>query len=102
MTSFKEFYDKYPNLVFIKTKFKLTDPSQLQEENFIFEEDTPPLGKGFSIIMPLYVDDYPKIFKMATAMEAGLYAIDICEKQGWEISRAMLFEVLSVLEENLQ
>ena len=52
--------------------------------------------------MPMCVNDYPKIFKMATAMEAGMYAIDICEKQGWEITRAMLYEVLNKLEENLQ
>ncbi|MCQ2087763.1 MAG: hypothetical protein MJZ37_06860 [Bacilli bacterium] len=102
MTSFSEFYSKYPNLAFVKTKFKLTDPSELQDENFILEEDTPPLEKGFSIIMPLSVNEYPKIFKMATAMEAGMYAIDICEKQGWEITRAMLYEVLGKLEENLQ
>lgn len=102
MTSFKEFYEKYPDLAFVKTKFTLTDPSQLQDENFILEEDTPPLEKGFSIIMPMSVEDYPTIFKMSTAMEAGLYAIDICEKQGWEISRERLFEVLGKLEENLE
>ena len=102
MTSFKEFYSKYPNLACVKTRFTLTEPSQLQDENFILEEDTPPLEKGFSIIMPMCVNDYPKIFKMATAMEAGMYAIDICEKQGWEITRAMLYEVLNKLEENLQ
>lgn len=101
MKSFEEFYSKYPNLAFVKTKFTLIDPSELHEENFILEEDTPPLEKGFSIIMPMSVTDYPKLFKQATAMEAGLYAIDICEQQGWEISRAMLYEVLGKVEENL-
>lgn len=101
MESFEEFYSKYPNLAFVKTKIRITDPEELVDENFIFEEDTPPLEKGFSVIMPMYINDYPKIFKMATAMEAGLYAIDICEKQDWEITREMLYEVFKKLEENL-
>lgn len=101
MESFKEFYEKYPNLAFIKTKKKVEKQEDLDDWNFIIEEDTPPLEKGFSVIVPLYEKNYPKIFNMATAMEAGLYAIDICEKNDWEITIAMLLEVFKKLEENL-
>ncbi len=101
MKTFAEFYSRFPNLAFVKTRIKVTDQSQLVDENFILEEDTPPLAKGFSVIMPLAKDDYPKIFKMATAMEAGMYAMDICEDMGLEIRQAVLYEVLNRVEESL-
>lgn len=101
MQSFNEFYSKYPNLVFVKTKIPVIEQSQLVDENFIIEEDTPPMEKGFSIVMPFYKDEFPNVFKQATAMEAGLYAIDICEKTGVEISRESIGYILKKVEANI-
>ena len=56
MKSFSEFYEKYPNLAFVKTNIDVQEPSQLTDEVLILDEDTPPLEHGFSIIVPLYND----------------------------------------------
>jgi len=101
MKSFAEFYQKYPNLAFVKTKIDVQEPSQLTDEVLILDEDTPPLEKGFSIIVPLYEKAYPHVFKEGTAMEVGLYAIDLCEQNDWEMNIGMFRYIFQKLEESL-
>ena len=101
MKSFAEFYQKYPNLAFVKTKIDVQEPSQLTDEVLILDEDTPPLEKDFSIIVPLYEKAYPHVFKEGTAMEVGLYAIDLCEQNDWEMNIGMFRYIFQKLEESL-
>lgn len=101
MKSFEEFYSKYPNLAFVKTKIDVKEPDQLIDDVLVLEEDTPPLEHGFSIIMPLYEKAYPHVFKEGTAMEVGLYSIDLCEQNGWEITYGVIKRIFENLEESL-
>lgn len=101
MKSFAEFYEKYPNLAFVKTKIDVKEPEQLTDEVLILDEDTPPLEHGFSIIVPLYEKAYPHVFKEGTAMEVGLYAIDLCEQNDWEMNIGMFRYIFEKLEESL-
>ena len=102
MNSFEEFYEKYPNLAFVKSRIEITTKEDMKDENLIFEEDTPPLEHGFSVVIPLYEKNYPKIFKMATAMEAGLYAVNLCEKNNWDITPVTVNEIFRNVEKNLK
>lgn len=102
MESFKEFYENYPNLAFVKSRIEIKSKKDMKDENLIFEEDTPPLEHGFSVVIPLYEKAYPKIFKMATAMEAGLYAVDLCEKNDWDITPVTVNEIFRNVEKNLK
>ncbi len=102
MESFKEFYENYPNLAFVKSRIEIKTKEDMKDENLIFEEDTPPLEHGFSVVIPLYEKAYPKIFKMATAMEAGLYAVDLCEKNDWDITPVTVNEIFQNVEKNLK
>lgn len=102
MESFKEFYENYPNLAFVKSRIEIKTKEDMKDENLIFEEDTPPLEHGFSVVIPLYEKAYPKIFKMATAMEAGLYAVDLCEKNDWDITPVTVNEIFRNVEKNLK
>lgn len=102
MESFKEFYENYPNLAFVKSRIEIKTKEDMKDENLIFEEDTPPLEHGFSVVIPLYEKAYPKIFKMATAMEAGLYAVDLCEKNDWDITPVTVNEIFRNIENNLK
>lgn len=88
----------YPNLVFIKTRFHIENQNQLKDENFIFEDDTPELKKNQTQIMPLSITDFPGVLASSTAMEAGAWAITICQKQNWEISKENIEACLANLE----
>lgn len=95
-----EFLERYPNLVFIRTKKKIYSADEV-EENIVYEEDTLPLIKGQTEIIPIDETAYPRCFKQGTAMEIGMWCIYLCEKNGWEIKPSMVWEILKNQEENL-
>lgn len=98
----EEIMKPYPNLVFVKTRFHIENQNQLKDENFIFEDDTPELKKNQTQIMPLSITDFPGVLASSTAMEAGAWAITICQKQSWEISRENIEACLANLEMDFQ
>lgn len=101
MNSFKEFYEKYPNLAFVKSRIEIKEQKDMKDENLIFEDDTPPLEHGFSVVIPLYEKAYPHVFNEGTAMEVGLYAVDLCEKNEWDITPVTVNEIFRNLEISL-
>ena len=94
----KEFTQKYPTLVFVKTKSRVEAGEELRDDNFIFDDDTPALVKGVSVIMSLSIADFPGILKSMTAMEAGMWAVEKCFQQGWEVGRETIETCLANLE----
>ncbi len=95
-----EFLARYPNLAFIRTK-KLVTKAEEIDENIVMEEDTLPLVKGLTRIIAIDETAYPRCLKMGTAMEIGMWATYICEKNGWEVNTAYVLAILDKQEEVL-
>lgn len=96
----QEFIERYPGLVFIRTKNEIHTAEEV-DESIIWEEDTLPLIKGQTSVIPIPESKYPRCLKEGTATGCGMWAIYLCEKNGWEISQAMIYEILNHQEENL-
>lgn len=94
----EEFTQKYPTLVFVKTKSRVEAGEGLRDDNFIFADNTPALVKDVSVIMPLNVADFPCVLRSMTAMEAGMWAVGKCLRQGWEVSGETIESCLANLE----
>lgn len=99
--TWQEFLDRYPDLLFVRTKKQITSAEEI-DENMIKEEDTLPLIKGKTQVIPIDETAYPRCFKTGSAMELGIWAISLCEKNNWEISPAMIWEILSQQETKLE
>ena len=99
--TWNEFLDRYPNLVFIRTKKQIYSAAEV-DENIIFEEDSLPLIKGQTEIIPIDETAYPRCLKMGTAMEIGMWCIYLCEKNDWEIKPSVVWEILKNQEESLK
>ncbi len=82
----EEFTQKHPNLVFIKSKIKITNNNQLINDNFIIEKDTPAISEK-TFLIPLCLTSFPNVLNQMTAMEAGVLAINKCIFEKWEITR---------------
>ena len=99
--TWQEFLDRYPDLLFVRTKKQITSAEEI-DENMIKEEDTLPLIKGKTQVIPIDETAYPRCFKTGSAMELGIWASSLCEKNNWEISPAMIWEILSQQETKLE
>ena len=99
--TWQEFLDRYPDLVFVRTKKQITSAEEI-DENMIKEEDTLPLIKGKTQVIPIDETAYPRCFKTGSAMELGIWAISLCEKNNWKMSPAMIWEILSQQETKLE
>ena len=88
-----EFLARYPDLAFIKTKKQIYTAQEI-DENIIYEEDTLPLIKGQTVIIPLDQTAYPECLKTGTAMEIGMWAISICERTNLEVKAPVIWEIL--------
>ena len=95
-----EFLERYPDLVFVRTKKQVLSADEI-DANLVKEEDTLPLVKGKSIVIPLDETAYPRCFKTGTAMELGIWAVSICERNNWKVTPAMVWEILTKQEEKL-
>lgn len=98
--TWSEFLERYPDLVFVRTKKQIYTADEI-DDNIILEEDTLPLIKGKTQVIPLDETAYPRCLKMGTAMELGTWAISVCEKNKWKVSPAMVCEILAKQEEKL-
>ena len=98
--TWSEFLERYQNLVFVRTKKQIYTADEI-DDNLIMEEDTLPLIKGKSKVIPLDETAYPSCFKTGSAMELGIWAISVCEKNKWKVSPAMVCEILAKQEEKL-
>ena len=109
--TWSEFLERYPDLVFVRTKKQIytTDVRTKKQiyttdeidDNIIMEEDTLPLIKGKTQVIPLDETAYPRCFKTGSAMELGIWAISVCEKNKWKVNSAMVCEILAKQEEKL-
>lgn len=95
-----EFLERYPNLVFVRTKRQIFNADEI-DDNLVMEEDTLPLIKGKSIVIPIDESAFPKCFKAGSATELGIWAVSICERNKWKVSPAMVWEILTKQEEKL-
>ena len=98
--TWSEFLERYPDLVFVRTKKQVLTAEEI-DDNIILEEDTLPLIKGKSKVIPLDETAYPSCFKTGSAMELGIWAISVCEKNKWKVSPAIVWEILAKQEEKL-
>ena len=96
-----EFLDRYPELVFVRTKKQIYAADEI-DDNIVMEEDTLPLVKGKSVVIPIDESSFPRCFKTGSAMELGIWATFICEKNNWKVSPAMVREILTKQEEKLE
>ena len=80
---------KNPKINFIKTKLLVEKPdAELLKEAFIPDEEMPEfpkIEKG-TRIYPLSITAYPSVLKRMTAMEAGVWAIEKCHQQHWDLT----------------
>lgn len=95
-----EFLDRYPDLVFVRTKKQIYAADEI-DDNIVMEEDTLPLVKGKSVVIPIDESSFPRCFKTGSAMELGIWAVSVCEKNNWKVSPAMVWEILAKQEEQL-
>ena len=98
--TWSEFLERYPDLVFVRTKKQIYTADEI-DDNIILEEDTLPLIKGKSKVIPLDETAYPRCFKTGSAMELGIWAISVCEKNKLEVRPAVIWEILKKQEEIL-
>ena len=98
--TWSEFLERYPDLVFVRTKKQIYTADEI-DDNIIMEEDTLPLIKGKTQVIPLDETAYPRCLKMGTAMENGMWAISVCEKNKLEVRPAVIWEILKKQEEIL-
>ena len=98
--TWSEFLERYPDLVFVRTKKQIYTADEI-DDNIILEEDTLPLIKGKTQVIPLDETAYPRCFKMGTTMENGMWAISVCEKNKLEVRPAVIWEILKKQEEIL-
>ena len=98
--TWSEFLERYPDLVFVRTKKQIYTADEI-DDNIIMEEDTLPLIKGKTQVIPLDETAYPRCLKMGTAMEIGMWAISVCEKNKLEVRPAVIWEILKKQEEIL-
>ena len=84
----EELRKKKPEINFIKTKCVVEKPDvKLLQEAFIPDEDMPefPEIKEGTRIYPLSITEYPAVLSRMTAMQAGVWAIQKCNSEGWEM-----------------
>ena len=98
--TWSEFLERYPDLVFVRTKRQIYTADEI-DGNIIKEEDTLPLIKGKTQVIPLDETAYPRCLKKGTAMEIGMWAISVCEKNKLEVRPAVIWEILKKQEEIL-
>ncbi len=98
--TWSEFLERYPDLVFVRTKKQIYTADEI-DDNIILEEDTLPLIKGKTQVIPLDETAYPRCLKMGTAMEIGMWTISVCEKNKLEVRPAIIWEILKKQEEIL-
>ena len=89
--TWSEFLERYPDLVFARTKKQIYTADEI-DENIILEEDTLPLIKGKTQVIPLDETAYPRCFKTGSAMELGIWAISVCEKNKLEVRSAVIIK----------
>ena len=99
--TYDDLIENYPDLVFVRTK-KLVKSAAEIDENLVPEEDTFPLIKGKSLVIPIDETAYPKLFKEATATQMGMYAIYLCEQNDWEINPPMVWYILEQQEKSMK
>lgn len=95
--TYADLINNYPDLVFVRTKKFVSSASEI-DDNLVLEDDTLPLIRGKSFVIPIDETAYPKILKEATATIAGMYALYLCEKNGWDVSPQMVWYVLEKQE----
>lgn len=99
--TYADLFNNYPGLTFVRTTRNVKNPAKI-EKYMVVEEDTfLPLIEEYSHVVPINEKAYPEIFKMASATQAGMYALSICEKNGWQASTPMIYEILKNIEQNL-
>jgi hypothetical protein len=98
--TWSEFLERYQNLVFVRTKKQIYTADEI-DDNIIKEEDTLPLMKGKTQVIPLDETAYPRCFKTGSAMELGIWAISVCEKNKLEVRPSVIWEILKKQEEIL-
>ena len=54
-----EFLDRYPDLVFVRTKKQIYAADEI-DDNIVMEEDTLPLVKGKSVVIPIDESSFPR------------------------------------------
>ena len=77
--TWSEFLERYPDLVFVRTKKQIYTADEI-DDNLIMEEDTLPLIKGKTQVIPLDETAYPRCFKTGSAMELGIWAIQSAKR----------------------
>ena len=89
--TWSEFLERYPDLVFVRTKKQIYTADEI-DDNIIKEEGTLPLIKGKTQVIPLDETAYPSCFKTGSAMELGIWAISVCEKNKLEVRPAVIIK----------
>lgn len=80
-------------MLFIKSKTTLKGTYSFNINDFVIDSDTPnevtPTSKGLpegTRLFPLSMVSYPEVLKRMTAMEAGLWALNKCISEKWDLN----------------
>lgn len=96
---------QYPKLFFIKTSDNIPVPDyHLMKSKFIPDFDTkecPPLQIGMELY-PISKRIYPAICAVLTSMQAGAYAVTVCNRENWELTKENLECAWGNLESDLE
>lgn len=87
-------------LIFMKTRDYVDSNEKLHEKGMqIPDEDTPHITDWENVyVMPFSVKSFPKVFSRMTASKAGEYALAVCKREKWDITKENLESCLAQLE----
>lgn len=87
-------------LIFMKTRDYVDTNEKLHEKGMmILDEDTPHITDWENVyVMPFSVKSFPKVFSRMTASKAGEYAMAVCKREKWDITKDNLEACLAQLE----
>lgn len=92
----EEFFEKYPDVAFVKSTKKITNNEDCKIENYVLDDDMQDLnGKK---IIPIDVTAYPGICKTMTATQLGVWAYSKCVQQKWDFTPENVYCCLANLE----
>lgn len=92
----EEFFEKYPDVAFVKSAKQITQNEDSKLENYILDDDTPNL-RGKKII-PIDVTAYPNVSKSLTATQIGIWAYAKCMQQKWNFEPDNIYCCIANLE----
>lgn len=102
----EDFRKQRPEVHFIKVKNRLDRSAEIDwdkiREDFVPDYYEPvfpePNGDESIVIFPLPIEAYPDVLEHVTATQAGIYALNMIDKQHWQETYSSVCSCLTNLE----